>query len=273
MAGVTSVEHYENFPVASLLIPARLRPAVVAIYRFARHADDLADEGDADPGARLAGLDALAEALRDESTPIAVVAGLHPFLRRHDLPIAPFEALLSAFRQDILTHRYADAGSVDDYCRRSADPVGELMLRLFGAWNPDTAALSSKICTGLQWTNFLQDLAIDWTRKRLYLPLDTLHGAGLDESSLQRAVDHSEAEPRLRALVAGHIDRTRTMLESGRPLVHKVPVRLGLELRAIIAGGLRILDRLESGGCDPFRHRPKLGWRDAPALLRLSWQN
>jgi squalene synthase HpnC len=272
IAGITSVDHYENFPVASVLVPARLRPAVVAIYRFARHADDLADEGDASPTQRLGALDELAAALRDPRTEIAVVAGLHPHLLRHGLPLAPFEALLSAFRQDVITTRYADSGSVDDYCRRSADPVGELMLRLFGAWSAETSALSSRICSGLQWTNFLQDVAIDWHRGRLYLPLDSLTAAGLDESSLQRAHRDGVADAALRRVIGTYGDRTRAMLESGRALVSQVPLRLGLELRAIIAGGLRILDRLESDGNDPFRNRPTLGWRDAPALLRLCWR-
>jgi squalene synthase HpnC len=272
LTGITSVDHYENFPVASVLVPTRLRPAVVAIYRFARHADDLADEGDASPGQRLEALDELAAALHDPATGIDVMAGLHPQLRRHSLPIEPFESLLSAFRQDVITTRYADLGSVDDYCRRSADPVGELMLRLFGAWTDEACALSSSICSGLQWANFLQDLAIDWRRGRLYLPLDALTAAGLDESSLQRANDLGSAEAALRQVIGAHVNRTRAMLQSGRPLVRRVPFRLGLELRAIIAGGLRILDRLEREGNDPFRNRPTLGWRDAPALLRLCWQ-
>lgn len=270
---LSSVDHYENFPVASLLVPARLRPAIAAIYRFARHADDLADEGDAPPAQRIAALDELADGLRNPASTIPVLAALHPHLQAHRLPIAPFEALLSAFRQDVQTCRYPDFATLQDYCRRSADPVGELVLRLFGNWNEDTRLPSSRICTALQLINFLQDTATDWSRGRLYLPLDELVAAGLDETDLAQAAAAGRAGPQLRALLEGQAARARGLLESGASLVPRVPRRLGWELRAIIAGGLRILERLAANGHDPFDARPSLGWRDTPALVRLWWRS
>lgn len=269
---VTSVDHYENFPVASLLVPAPLRPAIAAIYRFARHADDIADEGDAPAQQRLADLALLATALRDPSTVVPVVAALHPHLKSHGLPVEPFEALLSAFRQDVSTTRYTDFAAIADYCRRSADPVGELVLRLFGAWRDDTRAPSGQICTALQLINFLQDLAIDWRRGRLYLPLDELRAAGLGESDLEQASRENRAPAALRAFVGAQSTRAREMLESGASLIPRVPRRLGWELRAIVAGGTRVLDKLSANGHDPFAARPSLSWRDAPALALLWWR-
>jgi len=269
---LTSVDHYENFPVGSLLVPARLRPAVGAIYRFARHADDLADEGDASPVERLAALDALDRALRGETRDPPVLAELRPHLQAHALPVRPLRALLSAFAQDVGTVRHRSWASVTDYCGRSANPVGEMMLRLFGAWNASTRIPSDEICTALQVLNFLQDLAPDWRRDRLYLPLDELHDAGLSEDDVARSVDAGRASPALAHFVAGQLRRARALLESGAVLSQHVPWRLSLELRAIVAGGLRVADRLRATGHDPIAHRPSLGWRDAPALVRLWWQ-
>ncbi|MCD6733350.1 MAG: squalene synthase HpnC [Burkholderiaceae bacterium] len=269
---LSSVDHYENFPVGSLLVPARLRPAVAAIYRFARHADDLADEGDASPAERLAALDALDRALRGEADDPPVLAELRPHLQAHALPVEPLHALLSAFAQDVGTVRHPGWGSVTDYCSRSANPVGELMLRLFGAWNAFTRIPSDEICTALQVLNFLQDLAPDWRRDRLYLPLDELHDAGLSEEDIARSVDAGRASHALADFLAGQLRRARALLESGAVLSQRVPWRLSLELRGIVAGGLRVADRLRAAGHDPIAHRPSLGWRDAPALARLWWQ-
>ncbi|MFA7664634.1 MAG: squalene synthase HpnC [Burkholderiaceae bacterium] len=266
-----SVTHYENFPVASVLVPTRLRPAIVAIYHFARHADDIADEGEARPAERLAALDALAAELRKPRPGDPVVASLQPHRLAHELPVEPFEALLSAFRQDVTTTRYADFTALADYCRRSADPVGELVLRLFGAWNEGSAVHSSAICSALQLINFIQDTAIDWQRGRLYVPLDELAAAGLDEAEFAQAVRRGRASPALQAVLGQQAGRARGLLESGVALIPRVPRRLGWELRAIISGGLRVLDRLAANGHDPFAARPVLGWRDAPALVRLWW--
>ena len=269
---VTTADHYENFPVASLLVPARLRPAVAAIYRFARYADDVADEGDAADAERLAELDRLDAALRDPAARHPVVDALRPWMAAHALPAEPFRALLSAFSQDVVTRRYADFGAVLDYCARSANPVGELVLRLFGAHRPDTAAHSDRICTALQLINFLQDVGIDWGKGRVYLPLDELAAAGLGERDIERAAREGRASPELAALLGAQARRAGALLESGAALIGMVPTRLGLELRAIVAGGTRILERLAACGHDPFAARPTLGWRDAPALARLWWQ-
>jgi squalene synthase HpnC len=271
-SAVTSVDHYENFPVASWLVPAPLRPAIAAIYRFARYADDVADEGNAAPSQRLAELDRLAFALRDPHTSEAVVTALHPHLLAHQLPIKPFEALLSAFRQDVTTLRYPDHAALADYCHRSAEPVGELVLRLVDAWRADTREPSGQICSALQLITFLQDLAIDWRRGRLYLPLDELHAAGLDVDVLDEAARSGRASPALRQLIAEQAGRARWLLDSGAALIPLVPTRLAWELRAIVAGGFRVLDRLAAGSHDPFAERPTLGWRDGPALVRLWWR-
>ena len=272
------VEHYENFPVASWLMPARLRPAVIAIYRFARHADDLADEGDAQPEARLRALAALradvaaARGGRDPSS--EVVAGLVPHVRDHGLDWSRFDALLSAFEQDVRVHRYSDFPTLLDYCSRSADPVGHLVLALAGRLDGTTRPLSDRICSALQLVNFLQDAAIDWRRGRLYLPLDALARHGLTEAALERAARAGRAEDALRACIAAEARRAGTMLAEGAPLAARVGGRLGWELRAIVAGGTRILTRLAAGGHDPFAARPALSARDAlplaAAVLRLA---
>ncbi len=271
---VTRVDHYENFPVASVLVPARLRPAVVAIYRFARHADDVADEGDLAAAQRVAALRALGDELRGERAPSPIVAQLRPHIDAHGLPLEPFHALLSAFAQDAAATgralRHADTASVMDYCSRSANPVGELVLRLFDAWNPRTRARSDAICSALQRLNFVQDFAIDWKRGRLYLPLDALRAAALSEDDVAHAVARGRAGDRLAALLGSETRSAAELLVSGRPLAGDVPWRLGLELRAIVAGGLRIAERLRTAGYDPIALRPSLDWRDAPALVRLS---
>lgn len=272
--GVTSplhgVEHYENFPVASWLMPARLRPAVVAIYRFARHADDVADEGEATPQERLAALDELRvdlqHALDGAPARLPIVAQLVPHVLGHRLDGSRFLALLSAFEQDVMTSRYATHADVLDYCSRSADPVGHLVLALSGRLSPDTRVLSDRICSALQLINFLQDAAIDWARGRLYLPAETLERHGVTEADLDRAAADGRACRALSACVAAEAARARALIDTGAGLPRLVGGRLGWELRAIIAGGRRILDRLALGGHDPWAHRPRLGTSDALPL-------
>ncbi len=267
---ITGVDHYENFPVGSLLVPRALRPAVIAVYGFARYADDVADEGDVGAQQRLAELERLRRALAGDSPGShPVVWPLYEHIRGHRLRTEEFLALLSAFAQDVTVNRYDDRAAILDYCRRSADPIGHLMLQLFGAASPRNLALSDSICTGLQLINFLQDFALDWSRGRLYLPLAELRAAGLDDAALEAAVRDGRAPPALRALFARQASECAALLESGAPLVRQVPRRLAWELRAILAGGRRILEQLERDGFDPIARRPKLGWRDAPALVRL----
>ncbi len=267
---VHGVEHYENFPVASWLMPARLRPAVIAIYRFARHADDIADEGDASNEARLTALAALEadiQLARAGAAPRSTwVAGLVPHVATHQLDWSRFEALLSAFRQDVETHRYADFATLLDYCRRSADPVGQLILELSGQLTDENRVLSDQICSALQLINFLQDTAIDWRRGRLYLPLESLARHGVTETDVDLAATRHQASPALRDCIRQEADRAQAMLAGGAPLAARTGGRLGWELRAIVAGGQRILLKLAAGGHDPFASRPALERKDALPL-------
>lgn len=257
-----SVAHYENFPVASLLVPKRLRPAVVAIYRFARTADDVADEGDLTPAERLAALDGFEWALDAIGTGAPPTEPLFVELAaaivRHRLPLDPFRDLLSAFRQDVSTPRYATQALLLDYCRRSANPIGRLMLRLYAADDPENLRTSDAICTALQLINFWQDIASDWRRGRLYLPQEDLVRFGVAESHI--AEERCDAS--WRALIAFESARTRALLESGRPLTRALPWRLGLELAGVLAGGHRILDGIDATGGDVFRLRPSLARGD-----------
>ncbi len=266
---IHGVDHYENFPVASRLVPARLRPAIIAIYRFARHADDIADEGDADPAQRLAELRRLRDAILADRRDHPIVREVLVVADAHRLPREPLLALLDAFEQDLVVSRYPDRAGLLAYCQRSANPVGELVLRLFGRWSEATRPASDAICSGLQLVNFLQDLAIDWRRGRLYLPMDSLARTGLDADAVGAAVASGRSSPALSAVIAREAGFARAQLCAGAGLPARVPLRLALELRAILAGGHRILDRLADSGYDPIAQRPQLGWRDAPRLLVL----
>jgi len=261
--------HYENFPVASWLLPRRLRPAVAALYAFARTADDWADEGDLPEAERLRRLDDWGRRLhaleRGGDTSEPVLAALAWAVRRHALPWAPLHDLLSAFRQDVTRRRYDTWAELQDYCRRSANPVGRLLLHLYKCAGPRELALSDDICTALQLVNFLQDLASDYhERGRIYLPREELDRFGVTEAHFRERRNDAA----MRALLRFQIHRARSLLCRGAPLVHCLPRRAGLELRAIVAGGLQVLRRLERTP-HPFA-RPRLGWRDAPALAWLA---
>jgi squalene synthase HpnC len=257
-----SAAHYENFPVASFLLPRALRPAVLAIYRFARAADDIADEGEASASERLAALGDYARALdaidRGDPPAAAPFAELAVAIERHRLPIAPLRDLLSAFGQDVLTQRYATFSLLLDYCRRSANPVGRLILPLYGVADECELARSDAICTALQLVNFWQDIAIDWQKGRVYLPQEDLARFGVSEAQIADA----RCDGRWRALIAFECARTRSLLESGRPLLKSLPWRAALELSGVLAGGHRILDRIEAADGDVFRRRPHLGRAD-----------
>jgi len=257
-----SVAHYENFPVASRLTPAPLRPAVVAIYAFARAADDIADEGDDPPAARLAKLDLYATMLdriqRGEAPADAPFAALAAAIGRHALPLQPFRDLLSAFRQDVIGPRYTEFAQVLDYCSRSANPIGRLLLRLYRADDLEHCRRADAICTGLQLTNFWQDVALDWRKGRVYLPAEDLARFGVAESQ----IGEGRCDARWSRLMAFEVARARTLLDAGRPLVRALPLRLALELKLVIAGGLRILAAIDAVQGDVFRHRPRLSGRD-----------
>ncbi len=253
------VGHYENFPVASWLMPARLRPAVRAIYHFARTADDLADEGDATPGERLAALDAMRVQLAaiESGTP-SLWPELAAAITEHHLSLPLFHDLLSAFSQDVTTLRYDSFETLLDYCRRSANPIGRLMLQLFRRAEPELLQQSDAICTGLQLANFWQDIAIDGRKGRVYLPQHDLLEFHVTETQLARgAVDEN-----LQRLMAFEVARTRALLLSAAPLARSLGGRVGIELRLVLQGGLRILERIDDARGDVFSHRPTLSARD-----------
>jgi len=268
-----SVDHYENFPVASVLLPAHLREPVAAIYAFARSADDFADEGDltaAQRHALLAGYQSELDAIgADQPTTHPIFLRLRPVIASYGLPLQLFRDLLDAFIQDIDKDRYANFPELMDYCRRSADPVGRLMLHLFGHASPDNLRRSDAICSSLQLINHWQDVAIDLdknTAGRIYLPQDDLGRFKVTESDLKRRVTSAD----FRALLAFQVDRARALMLSGAGLGWDLPGRIGLEIRAIVAGGLRILDRIEGVNYDVFKHRPMLKAHDWPLIL---WQS
>jgi squalene synthase HpnC len=335
-------EHYENFPVASRLLPAAMRPHIAAIYAFARRADDFADEPGLAQSERLELLDAWGRRLRSQTadhwgqTPKqhegqsssghptyrvqthenTVYGGLPPehggqtpvrggltpgrggltpgsggltpgrqggltpdsedlifcalanTIRVHNLPISLFEDLLSAFRQDVVTTRYATWDDVLDYCQRSANPVGRLVLRVAGRDDPQLDAQSDAVCTALQLTNFWQDLAIDWSRGRLYVPLEERDRAGAKEADLDAARMTPAWQTALRAAAA----RTRDLFDRGRPVCDAVRGRLRWELRLTWLGASRVLDKLDAAAFDVFHQRPSLTAFDAPALMwRAIW--
>ena len=269
------VDHYENFPVASRLCPARLRPAVMAIYRFARTADDLADEGEAPADRRLADLRAFRDELVSMHTGEVtssrwphVFAPLQQVTVAHALPISPFEDLLSAFEQDVVKHAYADRAELLDYCRRSANPVGRLMLHLHGVKDVDALQMSDAICTALQLANFWQDLSVDTSRGRLYVPMLDCVRHRVDSADLLRG----HAGPGTPALLAELVRWTRALMLRGAPLTRKLPGSSGWELRLVVQGGLRILDKVERAGASALESRPKLHAYEAPLLLwRTLW--
>lgn len=267
-------DHYENFPVASVLLPRRLRAPISHIYHFARSADDIADEGDDEPDIRLQKLAAYREALLCLGNGHAISAS-HPLygvfgplahtIKTHGLPLQPFLDLLSAFEQDVTTHRYADEAALLDYCTRSANPVGRLLLHLYDADDVFNRSQSDAVCTGLQLVNFWQDVAIDWKKSRVYLPQDKLKRHGVSESHIDKGL----CDAAWIALMSEQTTQARSLLLEGLPLARRLPGRIALELRMIVYGGLRILERMEQLHYDVFRHRPTLRKRD---WALLSWR-
>ncbi|MEG2033505.1 MAG: squalene synthase HpnC [Janthinobacterium sp.] len=256
------VDHYENFPVASFLLPRRLVPAVEAIYAFARSADDLADEGDASASERLAALHAYVTALerieRQEPLDDPMFERLAAVIAKFQLPMKPFHDLLSAFKQDVETTRYASYEDVLDYCARSANPVGLLMLHLYQAADEENVRDSDAICSALQLINFLQDVAIDQQKERIYLPMEDLSRFAVSPAAFERP----EAHGKWSALMRFEVARTRALMLSGAPLALRLRGRIGWELRLVVQGGLRILEAIEAVNYDVFRRRPKLEKRD-----------
>lgn len=264
-----AVEHYENFPVASILLPPHLRQPVEAIYNFARSADDIADEGDLTSHERLAALAFYADEIdrieRNEKPERELFVLLAGVIRDFRLPLEPFRNLLSAFRQDISVKRYDSYADLLDYCRRSANPVGLLMLHLYEAATEENSRMSDAICTSLQLINFWQDVALDWEKDRIYLPLEDMRLF----SVTQEDIALGKTSENWRSLMAFEVERTRKLMRSGAPLAEKLPGRIGWELRLVVQGGLRVLERIESSGFDVFRKRPILRGGD---WLSIIWR-
>ncbi len=256
------IDHYENFPVASLLVPRPLRAPIEAIYRFARHADDLADEGDATPAQRLAALGALHGELE------RIAAGTYPeqgpwralahAVRAHALPVPLLHDLLDAFEQDARGMVYRDYADLFDYCRRSANPIGRLLLALYRRPETPLAGWSDAICTGLQLVNFWQDIDRDHAKGRVYIPHSEFRRFGVDPAQVpQRRADGAWAQ-----LVRAQTQTARRLLLAGRPLAAALGGRIGWELRLVIQGGLRIAERIDAVDGDVFARRPELGRGD-----------
>ena len=256
------VGHYENFPVASLLVPARLREPIRVIYRFARSADDFADEGEDPPDVRLRKLGEYRRQLAAPADPL--LHEVAKIIREHELPVELFADLLDAFAQDVTRKRYASFAEVLDYCRRSANPVGRLLLHLFKRTSERDLRDSDAICSALQLVNFWQDVDVDYRKdRRVYLPEDEMARFGVTERHLAEGL----CDAAWRALMAFQVARTRALMLSGSDLGKRLPGRIGLEIRATIHGGLRILEKIERAGYDVFRRRPKLRALDWPLLL------
>ncbi|MFM2397568.1 MAG: hypothetical protein RLZZ144_818 [Pseudomonadota bacterium] len=263
-----AVEHYENFPVASILLPKRLRKAVEVIYNFARLADDFADEGEHTDAERLANLNAFREELkRIESggqPHTALFVELAQIIQQHHIPLSLFIDLLDAFSQDVVKKRYATFEELLDYCRRSANPVGRILLHLYQQATPENLAYSDAICTSLQLINFWQDVNKDTAIDRIYIPQEDLQN--FDVSEL--AIIQKQTNANWQELMHFEINRARQMMLQGKPLGHILRGRIGMEMRLIIAGGLRILSKIEHIKYDVFNRRPELKPWDWLVILK-----
>lgn len=276
-------QHYENFPVASVFLPKNLREPIGLIYSFARQADDFADEGDLTIAQRLELLDGfkaeldLLQAYIKPSRPF--FAGLGHMIRANKLPFAPFYDLLDAFSQDVVKTRYQNFAEVLDYCRRSANPIGRLLLNLYQASNPKNIGLSDNICSALQIINFLQDIAIDFKKnadkQRIYMCQDELLQFGISEQQINLYVMGTQIPDNAwQAFMQLNLERVGTLLQSGKPLGKILKGRIGFEMRMIIAGGERIITKINQVNGDVFNHRPTLNHGDwllifTKALLKL----
>ena len=278
--------HYENFPVGSLLLPSGMRPHVAAVYAFARAADDFADEGQRSVTERLDLLDGWLRRLRDSAAGGETLPGIRPgepshtpeiflalgaSIRACSLPVGLLEDLLSAFCQDVTVTRYATWTDLLDYCRRSANPVGRLVLRIAGHSDAQMDAWSDAICSGLQLTNFWQDFKVDYDRGRIYLPREEQRTHGAREEDLSAGVMTPAWQKSLSAAIVG----TRQLFDAGRPLCDTVRGRLKYELRATWLGGTRMLDRLATSRGEGMHHRPTVGCADASWFVwrLLTWSS
>jgi phytoene synthase len=258
--------HYENFPVASLFLPEEKRPYVQAVYAFSRCADDFADEGDLPPGARLELLDdwgsKLDRAYEGEADHPVFIA-LAETVRRNAIPKQLLEDLLSAFRQDVVKHRYDTMDELLEYCRRSANPVGRIVLQIFGLRDEALSLLSDRVCTGLQLANFWQDVGVDRQKDRLYIPLAEMGRHSYTESAWRGGVVNDPFRSLMRSLVAA----TREMFRSGAALPGLAGREIALELRLVWLGGMAILRSVDRAGYRVYDSRPVLGAADKLGIL------
>lgn len=259
--------HYENFPVASVLLPMRFRQPIGLIYTFARQADDFADEGDLPAQERLRRLDEFRlelDRIEAHAAPASpFFTELAKMIVSWQLPVQLFRDLLDAFSQDVVKTRYENFGEVLDYCRRSANPIGRLLLHLYGQATPENLRHADAICSALQIINFQQDVAIDYRKNRIYFPLDEMREYGISEQQIASG----DTGGNWQVFMSFQIARAQRMIHSGAPLGLALPGRLGLELRTMIAGGERILQKLQAANGDMFRHRPVLKTRDWAGML------
>ncbi len=237
--------HYENFPVASILVPKALRKPISAVYAFARTADDIADEGDATNQERIAKLDEFQQNLNksanDEPVDHPIFIALADVIKQHPSSITPLGDLLKAFRSDVTTNRYQTDEQLLDYCRYSANPVGKLVLILSNNATPENIAYSDNICSALQLINFLQDIDIDYQDKqRIYIPLDDMQRFNVSETVLANKQNSND----LYSLVNHQIDRAESLLNRGLPLPKYLPGRLGWEIKLTIAGAQQVIKAL-----------------------------
>ena len=249
--------------MASWLLPAALRAPIEAIYGFARGADDIADEGYLPDSERLKGLDRYLQALdaiEQGRAPDSDFTRIGDAIGEYGLPLQLLRDLIDAFKQDVVKKRYADFAELMDYSRRSANPVGRLVIHLFERSDGKTYSReqSDKICSALQIINFWQDVAVDWEKGRVYIPQEDLARFGVSEAGIAE----QRADESWRKLMAFECERARAMLMDGAPLGKSLPGRMGIEIRATVLGGAAILDRIDAVGGDVFRHRPKLGKMD-----------
>ncbi len=283
----TGVEHEENFPVASWLCPPRLRPVIAAIYWFARTADDLADEGLASPLQRLSDLTAYRQQLEGVSHPGFSPTALDPrwhtvfeplgrHIEQHRLPVHLLHDLLDAFEQDVRRtasgQRYAHHGELLDYCQRSANPVGRLLLHLYGVTDPVRLGQSDAICSALQLINFWQDLGVDLPRQRHYLTLADLQAHGLTASDFDAPLANPDKDARREALLAHLTSQAVDLMHQGAELPLSLPGRVGWELRLVVQGGLRTAERIRRMRHRTWLARPRLRAADAPLLLWRAWR-
>lgn len=278
-AQAAHITHYENYPVASWLCPAALRPPIAAIYAFARTADDMADEGDASPAQRLEQLQdyrlelhAIAKGQPPQPRWATIFTPLQYQLQQWQLPVHLLDDLLSAFVQDVAKTRdqtsYADRAELLDYCRRSANPVGRLLLHLYGVHDDQALAQSDAICSALQLINFWQDLSEDIPRGRHYLTdadCARFNVSRTQLNALQLTLD-------IQRLIASNTAWARTLMQQGAPLVHRLPGRIGWELRLVVQGGLRILDKVQAQQGHNLHTRLTLHKTDVARMLwRALW--